>query len=218
MRDLLRKEFKSLYHTFRHDAWPLLEPHDRGEWSIIFQMRHLGVPTPLLDWSESFACALFFAFESWKPPDNAVIYALNPVALNMRVAGVNAEITLDDSMVTDARVDTTRWHPHFIPPDDDRPALAVTPIRSNRRMLAQRATFILSGDSFEPLDVQYDGIVRKFVLPVVIYDDVEQFLQLVNVGVNGYFPDLEGLQRKYRVRYEWYMREAERVRQDENAG
>jgi hypothetical protein len=218
MRDVLRSEFKSLYHTFRHDAWRLLDPSDRGEWSLIFHMQHHGVPTPLLDWTESFACALFFAHETWKPTDDAAIFVLDPAALNARVAGISAQITLDDNLSGEARVKTNLWHPQFVPPDEDRPCLAVTPVRSNYRMLAQRGTFTLSGDSFESLDVQYQGIIRKIVLPAAIHSDVERFLNLVNVGVQGYFPDLQGLQRKYRARLEWHLREAERVRKGGAAG
>jgi hypothetical protein len=218
MREALRSEFQTLYHTFKHDAWPLLKPDERGEWSIIFQMQHNGIPTLLLDWSESFVCALFFAFQSWQPPDNAAIFVLDPGALNLQTAGTNSQVTLDDSMAENVRIKTNQWHPLFVAPEHDRPTLAVTPVRSSRRMLAQRSTFTLSGDSFDSLDSQYGSIIRKIVLPATIYDDVESFLELVNIGIYGYFPDLEGLQQQYRARYQWHMREAERFKRSQNAG
>jgi len=53
---------QNLYYEFKSRAASLL-PHPVDSWDVLFRMQHHGVPTRLLDWSESFAAALFFALE-----------------------------------------------------------------------------------------------------------------------------------------------------------
>src|ERR1700674_3309619 len=38
LTQLLRDEYKSRYRQFKAEAWPILEPHQRGEWSLVFGM------------------------------------------------------------------------------------------------------------------------------------------------------------------------------------
>jgi len=39
--------------------------HNDEDWNLLFTMQHHGVMTRLLDWTESFAVALFFAYDNW---------------------------------------------------------------------------------------------------------------------------------------------------------
>ena len=56
-----RKE-NELYHAFVTYGRTLL-PESNNSWDNLFLMRHCGVPTRLLDWSESFGVALYFALK-----------------------------------------------------------------------------------------------------------------------------------------------------------
>ena len=80
--ELLRSEYQTVYRTFVNEAWPLLKPEERSEWGVIFTMQHYGLPTRLLDWTESFACALFFAHLNRSADVRAAVWALDPLALN----------------------------------------------------------------------------------------------------------------------------------------
>ena len=62
--DYLRGEYKTLYRIFKGKVWPLLSEAQRSEWGVIFAMQHYGVPTRLMDWTESFTCALFLRSSS----------------------------------------------------------------------------------------------------------------------------------------------------------
>lgn len=199
-RELLREEAKSLYHSFKADAWAMLQGQERGEWSLVFHMQHHGIPTRLLDWSESFACALYFAQEGRDPMTDAAIFIVDPAELNERTVGVSGQIAVDDDMDMKARFQLHRWHPKYVSSEEELPTIAVAPVLANRRMVAQRGVFTLSGDSFESLERLYPDVVHKVVLPANTFHDAEQFLELVGIGPFGYFPDFEGLYRKYLQR------------------
>lgn len=55
---------------------------DRSSWLTL--MQHYGLPTRLLDWSESPLVALYFALSSQEDKD-AAVWALNPMKLNKKV-------------------------------------------------------------------------------------------------------------------------------------
>jgi len=72
-------------------------------------------------------------------------------------------------------------------------------------MVAQSSAFTLSGDSFLPLENQFDGqlvakgYLRQIILPAELNQDIEDFLATVGLGHFEYFPDLEGLRSAYRA-------------------
>jgi FRG domain len=148
----LREEYKTLYRRFISDAWPLLKARERSDWGIAFSMQHYGIPTRLLDWTESFACALFFAQYERQPEDEAAIYVLDPQQLNILSIGAEGLIHLDEGGPGE-RLNVRPWHPKYRPPEQDLPTIAVIPIFTNPRMLAQRSGFTLSGDSFDRLEI-----------------------------------------------------------------
>lgn len=195
-RELMRSVSKTLFHKFKNRSWPLLDIQERSDWGIVFAMQHHGVPTRLVDWTEKFVCALYFAQLHREVADDAAIFVLKPEKLNQHTLGVEGLVTLGESAHFPTSVDTRLYHPAIISlqgATTNLETLAVAPVTTNPRMVAQRATFTLSGDSFDPIEESYAGCVTKIVLPASASGDIYDFLETVGDGHFSYFPDLTGL-------------------------
>lgn len=211
--DLLRKTYKTQYRQFRAAAWMILGEDDKtGDWRLLFAMQHHGQVTRLLDWSESFASAVYFALERscekcHDESQNAAIWMLDPQALNNESQGIDGLIALDedidkaDGTVFDARA----WHPKYTV-SDELSSIAVAPDFTNARITAQRGAFTMAGDSFLGLDAEFKGLapdrLRKLVLTPAAKKDAATFLMSAGVDAYSVYPDLHGLaiRRKDHVR------------------
>jgi hypothetical protein len=214
----LREDYKTLYRRFQADAWPLLEEHERSDWGVVFAMQHFSLPTRLLDWSESFACAVFFAQLGRKQEDPASIWVLDPHQLNKLGCGRLGIVALHADTADPATPpDPMQWHPSRVPPPEPLQTIAVAPTHTNPRMVQQRARFTQMGDSFLPLDEQFDGELvrqgrlRRIVLPPETFADAEEFLSAAGLDAFSFFPDLQGLALKHQAQVEGDIRLAKKT-------
>jgi hypothetical protein len=206
-RHLLREEYKARFREFKREAWPLLGPAERSDWGVVFTMQHFRLPTPFLDWTESFLCALFFAQQHRDANDAAALWILNSAGFNKTSVQVDGVIPLDENLSEERTTfDVRGWHPRLVPPAEDLDTIAVVPIFTNARMTAQRAAFTLAGDTFLSLEEQFDGrLLRdgnlvKIVLPPDTFDEIENYLRVAGIRAFTYFPDLEGLALEHEHR------------------
>ncbi|HEY5174511.1 MAG TPA: FRG domain-containing protein [Terriglobales bacterium] len=196
---LMRSMSQTLFHKFKSRGWPLLNPEERSMWGIVFAMQHYGVATRLVDWTENFVCALYFAQRQRKQPEDAAIFILEPQRLNRQTIGREGLVSLGEEVNLPMSVDTHSYHPAITRTGEaagDIETLAVAPVLTNARMLAQRSTFTLSGASFEPLEARYPNCIKKIVLPASAFDDTQRFLAMAAQSHFGYFPDLDGLRQE----------------------
>jgi FRG domain-containing protein len=210
-KSFLRDEYKSLYRRFLSDAWPLLDARERSDWGVVFSMQHYGLPTRLLDWTESFICALYFAHLNRQPQDEAAIFVLDPSKLNKLSVQREGLINLDDDP-SPSIIKTNDWHPKYLTPDGDLSTIAVVPIYTNPRMIAQRAKFTISGDSFDPPEEHpaLKDAIEKIVLPPDTFDDVEAYLELNGIDAFNFFPDHEGLKMKHEAATQKLLKDIKR--------
>ena len=216
-REILREEFKTNHSRFRSESWTLLDSGSREGWGTVFAMQHYGLPTRLLDWTESFACALFFAQDGRDQKEDASVWVLDAGMLNH----LSLKLGLDyvpgtpmpgfvylsnESLSRDSRVSTYRWHPSYSAGKEDLKTIAALPPRINPRMLSRRSCFTVMGDSFDPLECQFggalmqQGFIREIILPARLFDEAEEYLAIAGITVSTYFPDIEGLVREHKER------------------
>ena len=75
-----------LYYRFVSLGGHLI-PDGVSSWDNLFLMQHHGLPTRLLDWTENFAVALYFAVQECE--SEASIWILDPYELNRLSIGKN---------------------------------------------------------------------------------------------------------------------------------
>jgi hypothetical protein len=163
-------------------------------------MQHYGVPTRLLDWSESALVGLYFAVQSTPSKDQGCVWVLNPRAVNQFLSKVGNFIPIysDKSVepylpaLWDERSDLIPEEPVSIDPPYNSPRLA-----------AQRGKFTVHGISTIALD-KYSEIIN-YLLRIDIKPNAKERLrrQLLTAGIaeSVLFPGLTGLSREIRDLY-----------------
>jgi hypothetical protein len=184
-------------------------------------MQHYGLPTRLLDWSESILVGLYFAVEpsefSGQSDDNAdaAVWSLCPELLNnFTLTKLGRESfyapipfsTLAEKSNTKVMPRIELYGPMVeqafgITDELTDAVLAVGPDHVDLRLTMQQAMFTIHGRNAQPLDSSvYRGIdMNKLIVPSAFKWAI--FNQLAHIGTTraSIFPDLENLAKYITV-------------------
>ena len=83
---------------------------------------------------------------------------------------------------------------------------------TNSRIKAQQGRFLLCGSSFVPLEIQFEHLIHKIVLPPETYDEAQGFLELANSSYSTYFPGFDGTARDIKATRRWELEEVARAK------
>lgn len=172
----------------------LIEKPEQKEWHHLFNMQHYGVPTRLLDWTESFAVAVGFSlvFSNFGEKSTPRIFILNPVALNIVTTGRERIFEIPDD-------ETLSYKKTYIDGAGIMPrgAVAVRPSSytlSNRRADNQAGVFTIHDDTGDALNLQHpENIVTSFTIEKEDIPGARLFLKLSHVNQYTIYPDFGGL-------------------------
>lgn len=160
------------------------------DWEILFLMRHHGIPTRILDWTENFGTALYFALNG--DEKTPTIWIMDPYELNKISYGEESipNPIKDLNFNYESAYLSKKSNPYTNP-------IAIIPPRTSERLFAQKGLFTLQGSSNEPLNniPELSSCFKKIEIPLDAIDDAKHFLKLFGINHYSIFPDLDGLSK-----------------------
>lgn len=190
----LEKELP-LIKRFKQNALPLMSSRPESEWEWLFVMQHHGLPTRLLDWTESALVALYFAINGSGTKHDDVdgcLWGLLPLALNRfaipgdtttDIPGLGDDEHLNDYLPS--RMEAQRL-PH-------KPLAAIA-LRNNARIQMQQGVFTVFHKDLSALNsVEGNDYLWKLKIPQAAKPSLRKELKLLNVSELSLFPELSNV-------------------------
>jgi hypothetical protein len=196
----------SYYNLFKRMGY--VHHREDDSWKLLFLMQHYGVKTRLLDWSESFAVALYFAYEGWTKNKNAAVWLLDPLALNEKILKKKVFFTPRNSY--EDLISSTKFNDN---------SLAIYPMRNSSRINSQHGMFTIQGKFGIPLEDEFngklfeEGVLQKVEITEDLREDVIKYLKLVGINDFTLFPELEGLAKYINKRGYFKKRETNQIKE-----
>lgn len=179
---------------FKQSAAMLTErlPSSTFDWT--FLMQHYGVPTRLLDWSESPLVAMFFAVDGYaNRVSEASVWCLKPTLLNKNAGIVDPNEdqyipSFDDDEVKPYSAEAIRVSRTGLLP------VATIATRNNARIQAQMGTFTIHHAQKIPIEEVGDSShVIKYIIPQAHREQIHKELKLLGLTQFSLFPELASI-------------------------
>ena len=172
-----------------------------SDWDHLAEMQHFGIPTRLLDWTELFGVAVYFALCDLKPDSacDAAVWMLNPGRLNSHKDSWSTNDVVAPEFLAAEYGDYGAMLDRNVIPWK-RP-IAIYPLQKTSRMRMQRAWFTVHGSIGKPLDEICPEALVKIVLPASTHDDARRFLEFSGLTESIIFPGIEGLAMELVKKY-----------------
>jgi hypothetical protein len=182
----------SLLKRFKQNALPFTGYLPGDEWDWLFLMQHHGVPTRLLDWTESPLVALYFAVESEsRNSTDGCIWCLRPRVFNKQ-ANVDPTFAADIPCFGTDEV-LANYMPSKVAAEvtTKLPPLAALALRRFQRLYAQLGVFTISHRDRRPLDKFGDGKhLARLIIPKSSKSKIRRELSLLGITRLTLFPEL----------------------------
>ena len=206
--DFSLDRFRARFHLYDHEN---IAPESKLAWLSI--MQHYGVPTRLMDFTESPYVALYFALEAYQPSTNAdlAVFALDYTAV---MEASIAHVRSKDSSFQETRQTVYPKQDRVFEETVDRFSYDIAwitePERHNERLDRQGGCFLASGNLdrriADALDLPaYNGCaILKYRIDHSLYPAIFALLRKMNVTSKSLYGDLDGLARSIRMEIQVY--------------
>ena len=211
---------RSLVLSFKSMVPSYLSHQPTDEWEWYYLMQHYGLPTRLLDWTESPLVALYFALAKPGAGGGPCVWVLDPVALN-RVAQGFTDSTIITPLSTDVESPSKYWLPDHCRRGkevrtfdsatgyrDNAKPLALFPKRYNPRIVAQRGVFTIHGTeevAIEDVMLANAGTdeprIARFCFDGATREELQRDLYALGVSKAALFPEPQSIAEDLRQLY-----------------
>ncbi|WP_271078211.1 FRG domain-containing protein [Aurantiacibacter sp. MUD61] len=200
----------AIFSAFSQRSPPFVEKDFPTSWRTLFFMQHYGIPTRLLDWSESPFVALYFALSNVErtnagvPKKDVAVWMCDPIGWNR---GALSHISYQGGILDEQCEEVKSYEPSV--KHDHRWTMPVMlhGTHNSARIVAQRGVFALFGKGLKSMedvsksDAFADDVLRK---AIIRKDRVDAFLNsLFQKGITEsvIYPDLQGLALEIRRKF-----------------
>lgn len=196
---------------FRQRSIPF---HNRAlydDWDTFFFMQHYGVPTRLLDWTESPFVGLYFAVMSspyrltstglLRFETAATLWILDPIAWNRHSL---SHQSFDGGVLAPGDDDLKGYRPTPSFSGMYNHPVALYGAHNSPRIVAQRGVFVVFGQDTKPMEEIFvsEGFPADSLIKVTLKRSVLPQIRrsVLNHGITEsvVFPDLEGLAKEIK--------------------
>ncbi|WP_138477134.1 FRG domain-containing protein [Dyadobacter bucti] len=182
------------FTRFKQDASLIINHQPKSEFDWLFLMQHYGVPTRLLDWSESPLVSLYFA--TTELAEDGCLWVLLPTELN-KISRYRSVYDFEIPSFEDPQL--APYIPSTIAAESKTsldPMAAIAP-RNSQRMQAQKGVFTISHRENTFINnLRLGGSadhIWRYVIPSASKDNILRELKLLGYNKFQLFPELESL-------------------------
>lgn len=175
------------------------EKHNYASWVSL--MQHYGLPTRMLDWSQSPLVAVFFATETYKqtPDIDACVWVLAPGLLNEREGFGNCIYPIDADTTQEMLLPAFK-HAHHNPELKGK-ILACSSTENNLRMYAQHSNFTVHNSPDRLEDICDENMLYKIIIPCERKEYFIESLRVFGITQGAIYPDLDHISSDLRDSY-----------------
>lgn len=204
----------TLEHSFLISYKSYIEDSNISPWELMALMQHHGLPTRLLDWSESALVALYFALTSEPKHDGErVVWILDPFALNKQTIGAAylycpAVIANKEFTIGDVKLNIDSYLGPNLKPKNIERILPEKPIAINatqhlKRISAQKGCFTVHGYSLKGIETYLSNPDDFQMIKISIKSKSHRVSMITALAVLGVdeefiFKDLDSLCEKIK--------------------
>jgi hypothetical protein len=198
---------KRIASVFTQRSPPFVPQSFVNEWDRMFFMQHYGIPTRLLDWTESPFVAMYFALTTCQRDannivsDDVALWMLDPSSWNQ---GALSDITFLGGVLDQDQGQVKSYSPSMDLDQRKEMPIMIYGTHNSPRIVAQRGMFALFGKSLEPMETLYQqqsmksGCLEKIEIPRQCVDSIAHSLFRKGISDSTVYPDLSGLSMELR--------------------
>lgn len=197
---------------------------DINDWNLYFIMQHYGVPTRLLDWTESALISLYFSINSKEyTTDDKVVWVLNPHKWNSEVLKKWSKGRVKSSAIyfpqtdkknkmfdEDEKLNLDEYLRHYLYQEtpnkrmnveDVKHPYAIYPYYLDDRMRNQTSCFTIHDQNIHNLSEHMVGkdCLRKIIISNEHLKEIKNELKILGITDSLVFPDLEGISKSIQI-------------------